>query len=127
MKRLLASVDAFGAPVTLNFYGASKFNTACGGILTLLVYGLSIFIVHELFMQLYHQTDSTIQTYKASELPKADIAVNLLDHNLFTAIKLVGFPNNMIDPRAGRLEITTRTSKGPREISFSEPIELQKC
>ena len=76
---------------------------------------------------MYEQTDPTIQTYKASEMPKDDIAVNLLDHNLIIAIAVQGFPNNMLDPRAGRLESTIQTKKGRSAFSFSEPIELQKC
>ena len=47
MLKRLADVDIYGAPVQLNFRGASSFKTARGGILTFLVIGLTILIIME--------------------------------------------------------------------------------
>ena len=56
----LASMDAYGEPVSLNFQGNTKYSTACGGLITLLVYCLSFLLIRELFIQVYEQKDPTI-------------------------------------------------------------------
>ena len=37
-NKFITSLDSFGAPVGLNFHGSSSFNTASGGIITLITY-----------------------------------------------------------------------------------------
>ena len=53
-------MDAYGEPVSLNFQGNTKYSTACGGLITLLVYCLSFLLIRELFIQVYEQKDPTI-------------------------------------------------------------------
>ena len=51
--RALASIDAFGASIDLNFKGKTKFTTKRGGILTILIYSLTLWQVWIQATQLY--------------------------------------------------------------------------
>ena len=54
--------------------------------------------------------EPTIQTYTVGKYAKEPI--NLLDQKLFAGIRIMGFEENRIDPRAGRLEVTEIDEEG---------------
>ena len=100
--KILKSVDAFGAPIALNFRGSTSFNTACGGVITIFTIALVAWLTIALAIDMVQFDSPTIQTYSKAEVPKEP--VNLFDNKFIFSIKLWGFATNKIDPRAGILE-----------------------
>ena len=63
-----------------------------------------------LFLQMIEFKEPTIQTYTIGEY--ATDPINLLDQKFFAVIRIMGFEENRIDPRAGRLEVTELDEEG---------------
>ena len=126
--KLLKSVDAFGAPIALNFRGSSSFNTACGGAITVLTLALVAWLTIALAIDMLKFEGLTIQTYTKAEVPKEPI--NLFENKFILTVKLGGFAGNSIDPRAGILELGYFQRISATEQLISEPsdrIPLELC
>ena len=79
MKRRLgkriADMDAFGAPIKLNFRGDQNFKTKRGGIITCLIFTCTFWLVWIQLTQFYTLEDPNYSAYETSWL--ADKPVNL--------------------------------------------------
>ena len=60
IREVLLDQDAFAKPVYLNFRGRDRYATARGGVLTLIVYLVSIFASWNLFSKLITKRDPLI-------------------------------------------------------------------
>ena len=49
----ITSLDAFGAPISLNFKGRTSFQTMRGGVLTVIIYFLTFWLIWAQISQLY--------------------------------------------------------------------------
>ena len=57
---LLKLCDSYGYPISLTFKGDTHYKSAFGGIMTLLLYGLSIGYFVEMAKKVYHREDVVI-------------------------------------------------------------------
>ena len=103
---LLAAADAFGEPISLNLRGITSFKTACGGFFTILSTCLAAWFCLLSFEQMIMFEGPTIQTFMIGEIPSE--TTSLEDYKLFAAVRLIGFPDYIVDPQAGKLEVATK-------------------
>ena len=67
-----------------------------------------------------------IQTYNVGSIPPE--GQHNLVHNKFQfGFFIRGFPGNIIDPRAGRLEVAIRSKVDQSPEKYSEFLPLEKC
>ena len=88
-KRLLRSVDTFGHPIKVNYSGEESYKSALGGLMTLLVYSLTIVVVIRAIEEIAEMNEPTlIEYYKPmSHLDlKNALPLNLLGHSLLIVL-----------------------------------------
>ena len=52
--------------------------------------------------------------------------VNLIDNKFFFSVRIAGFQDNTIDPRAGTLELAYKTNSYEDGVFYTEPEERKK-
>mgnify|MGYP000551049174 CR=1 FL=1 len=113
--KYVASIDAHGSPIPFTFRGNDKFSTPCGGLITMLAnlfLALALVLMAQKFVLRF---EPTIISYEVAFQPED--SYNLLENRLVVMVKLKGFRDDQIDPRAGKL---TAHSKGTE-------VNLHKC
>ena len=88
-KRLLRSVDTFGHPIKVNYRGEESYKSALGGLMTLLVYSLTIVVVVRAIEEIAEMNEpKLIEYYKPmSHLDlKNALPLSLLDHRLLLVL-----------------------------------------
>ena len=103
-----SSMDAFGAPVTLNIQNMNKYQTCRGGLITLVIYTITLWQSLALVEQLVTQTDSQISSVEENH--EADQEYGMHENRLIIMLDLKDFLNANdtdhvfgIDTRAGYL------------------------
>ena len=124
--KYVASIDAHGSPIPFTFRGNDKFSTPCGGLITLLA---NLFLASALVLvaqQFVLQLEPTIISYEVAFQP--DDSYNLLENRLVVMVQLRGFPEDQIDPRAGKLiaYFIHEGTKGRKKSSIVT-VNLHKC
>ena len=79
LGQLIANMDAFGAPIQLNFRGKTNFQTKRGGLISIIIYSLTFWQIWIQATKLYTQEDPNISTWETSYL--ADTPVTLPEMN----------------------------------------------
>ena len=97
----MASRDMFGSRISLNMQGRDSWQTPRGGLVTMLTQAAFFYLTLEILSLLVSYEDPTIISYEVVNV--SEDVKNLLDHRLVFALRLVNFPEDKIDPRAGKL------------------------
>ena len=125
-SQFISNMDAFGSTINLNFRGKERFQTMRGGILTILIYIMTIWQMSIRALLFYQQVDPKISTYETSYL--ADQPLNLLEYNqqIRFAINNNGEYSKSFDPRAGTIQTVWKEDYGNGE-SITTDLELDYC
>ena len=119
----MASIDAFGSPISLTFRGNSSFTTSCGGLTTILVYALSTWLTIALFVEMLDFQNPMIQTYVEAEKPEG--TSNLFEQKQIFSVKLSGFPTYTLDPRFGVLEFGWKQTRPNQKVDGTSRSIIQ--
>ena len=106
LSHAITSMDAFGAPISLNFKGKTSFQTFRGGILTVIIYILMFLQIWSQVNQLYTQTDPITAAYETSYFPEEIVNLTELKQQVTLGIRDTGASPTWIkdlDPRAIKL------------------------
>ena len=103
ISSLFTCFDIFGAPVGLNFQGQRHYKSLCGGLITIFTTTVLLAILANVAEELVARKNPQVISYVVSEAPEEKR--NLFDNYLRIFVALKGFPNNEVDPRAGKLQM----------------------
>ena len=89
MGNILRALDKVGSEVEFNFGRTPRYQTICGGIVTLIAYSIIGFVMYTFFMKLFitKDPDTTISTSFSSVYPK----INLYENQIYPIFGLARY------------------------------------